>query len=272
MGASPTRVARPHVKIQIASDLHLEFFRRGHPDYRVIEPAPAADLLVLAGDIEQGSGAQRMFANWPVPVIWVAGNHEFYKGSYEAVQEQFAGRPRLGATRYLENAECVFNGVRFLGATLWTDYRLAGTPRASKAIAREQMLDHKLIEYHKRPFTPARAQTLHLRTRKWLESKLDEPFDGRTVVVTHHGVHPDSVHAKYAGDDCNPAFVSDLSPLLGKAALWIHGHTHSSFDYTVGAARIVVNPRGYCGNRFEPDPARFQFENPDFIPGLTIEV
>ena len=70
------------------------------------------------------------------------------------------------------------------------------------------------------------------------------PFDGRTVVVTHHGVAPLSIHPRYGDERVNAAFASDLRHMLDLADLWIHGHVHDSFDYRVGDARIIANPRG----------------------------
>ena len=70
------------MKIQLASDLHLEFLEK-FPGARIIEPALGADLLVLAGDIHNGTKAIEHFVDWPVPVIYLAGNHEFYNLSWE---------------------------------------------------------------------------------------------------------------------------------------------------------------------------------------------
>ena len=83
--------------------------------------------------------------------------------------------------------------------------------------------------------------------RAWLERKLYEPFGGRTVVITHFAPHPKSIAPAYTGHPANPGFVLDLSPLMGRAALWIHGHTHTAFDYEVKGTRVVCNPRGYPG-------------------------
>lgn len=102
---------------------------------------------------------------------------------------------------------------------------------------------------------------------------LHEPFDGRTVVVTHHAPHPDSVHPRFAGNLLNPAFASDLSALMGPADLWIHGHVHDSFDYQVNGTRVIANPRGYALNRQSvQSPEQLEWENPLFDPRLVIEI
>lgn len=81
----------------------------------------------------------------------------------------------------------------------------------------------------------------------WLRTQLTDEFVGTTVVVTHHLPHPRSIHRKYKASSLNPSFASDLSNLMGPSvSLWIHGHTHESFDYVVNSTRVVCNPRGYA--------------------------
>jgi Icc-related predicted phosphoesterase len=111
-------------------------------------------------------------------------------------------------------------------------------------------------------FRPEHAREIHLAQVRWLERKLLDMFDGPTVVITHYLPHVRSISPKYEGDRLNPAFASDLARLVGPpVTLWIHGHTHESFDYVVNGARIVCNPRGYLP--MEPNPA--------FDPKLVVE-
>ncbi len=79
------------MKIQLTSDLHLEFLERRFPTERIIVPAPGADILVLAGDIHNGAKAVALFADWPVQLLLLAGNHEFYGRSWE--QTRFRQAP-----------------------------------------------------------------------------------------------------------------------------------------------------------------------------------
>jgi len=293
------------VKIQVASDLHLEFVERNWPNGRLIEPVEGAEVLVMAGDIHVGTRGFNAFADWPVPVVYLAGNHEFYRQHYDNLlremrrlqatadqaaenqsdqapgegQEDLTGSVGLGSTRrsnmhFLEQDEYILPSatetVRFLGTTLWTDYALDGDPDAAMAVAGASLNDHRLIKYGDGYFTPRQARAVHRTARAWLANKLHEPFDGKTVVITHHGPHPLSVDPQYQGNALNPAFSSDLSELMGKAALWIHGHTHSSVDYVVNGTRVVANPAGYpVGARHS---LRLHLENPNFKPDLLIEV
>lgn len=123
------------------------------------------------------------------------------------------------------------------------------------------------------PFSPAVARKMHLQQKAWLRSKLDEPFAGKTVVVTHHAPAPGSLHPMFEKDLVSAAFISDLSALLGTAALHIHGHTHHSFDYTVRGTRVIANPMGYCkGTKLVSAPNELRRENPSFNPELVVEL
>ena len=102
---------------------------------------------------------------------------------------------------------------------------------------------------------------LHKRSRAFIEAELAKPFEGATVVVTHHAPHPRSMHSHYGSDLLSAAYVSDLTAVIeaGQPNLWVHGHVHENFDYRVGATRVVCNPHGYG------------VENQKFDPGLVIE-
>jgi predicted phosphodiesterase len=268
--------AQTDMKIQIASDLHLERMQR-FPGFRAVEPT-AADVLVIAGDIHQGDAAIDVFANWPTPVIYVHGNHESYHAHYPAVLTQLKQASRHGNVVHLENRAHVIGGVRFLGCCLWTDYALqqTGPDGVSVAQAMEQagrmLFDHRVITMADgEPFLPQHALQLHQQSRQWLQQQLAQRFDGATVVVTHHAPHPCSIHARFAGSPLNPGFISDLTPLLAQADLWIHGHVHDSFDYQVAGCRVVANPRGYARNLQQAATLQqIEWENPAFDPQLVV--
>jgi Icc-related predicted phosphoesterase len=261
------------MKIQIASDLHLDLLEARFPDYRAVEPADA-DVLVIAGDIHRHTKAIAAFADWPVPVIYVHGNHEAYHEQYEDLIGALRAASAHGNVHFLECGEQVIDKVRFLGCCLWTDYQLNGADSAdAMREAGRALRDHQVITTAHGAFTPDDALQIHRQSRAWLQQKLDETFDGQTVVVTHHAPHPQSIHPRFAGLPLNAAFISDLTPLMGKAALWVHGHVHDSFDYFVNGTRVIANPRGYAANRrTAATPAQLDWENPRFDPRLVIEI
>jgi len=116
------------------------------------------------------------------------------------------------------------------------------------------------------PFTPEDSTALFRSDADWLDRRLATPHAGRTVVITHHAPSPRSVHPRFAESLLSACFVSDAQHLLGahRASLWVHGHTHDSFDYGVDGTRVVCNPRGYVRAGVG--------ENPLFDPEFTIEI
>jgi hypothetical protein len=264
------------MKIQLASDLHLEHLARRFPGETLIRPAHQADVLVLAGDIGHAADAIALFANWPVPVLYVLGNHEAYNGCIDSVLDELKAASCGTSVRFLEREAVDFGGVRFLGCTLWTDYRLQCglTQLQLMENAQRCLNDHRLIwTLSGELFSPVHALRDHEISRAWLASELARDYDGTTVVITHHAPHPLSVHPRYAGEPLNAAFASDLTELMQKADIWLHGHVHDSFDYEVSGCRVVANPRGYARNLSSAARANsLQFENSGFKHACVIDV
>jgi Icc-related predicted phosphoesterase len=115
--------------------------------------------------------------------------------------------------------------------------------------------------YKLRTLLPTDTVRLHRASVAFLHKELSRPFDGATVIVTHHAPSPRSIASRFCGDPLNSAFASNLDPLISRhePSLWIHGHMHDSFDYTIGRTRVVCNPRGYF-----PDQLNSQFD-PTFV-------
>lgn len=271
------------MKIQLASDLHLDFLQHQWPGERIITPVAGADALVLAGDIAGGTEAFQLFGDWSskaerVPIIMVAGNHEFYGHAIEPMRLNMKEDAARHNIHFLENESMVIGDTRFLGATLWTDYklRLDRSQQYQMEYAQQCLNDHLLIRTGRCVFTAQDALDRHLQSRAWLIAELAKPWAGETVVVTHHAPHPLSVHPRYADDVLSAAFVSDLSEILlsdDAPVLWVHGHVHDGFDYTVGRTRVVANPAGYIRNRrMARNRDDFTFENGAFDPNLMLEV
>jgi hypothetical protein len=281
------------MKLQLLSDLHLE----ANPGY-VAEPAPGADLLILAGDIgsyqqqREGSvmgepdwGLQRFsplpqYAGWPVPVVFVPGNHE-YDGLDvdEAHQGLRAACDRLGI-RWLEREVWTQGEVRLIGTTLWADYDALGdVPPPPKTAVRGKgkrpgpipmaaapvdpltyrmrqrekafraanfYLSKMAGERHGRLFDAEAMRELALECQAWLRAALAQPFDGRTVVVTHFAPTLHSADPRYGLSPGTAGFCNALDDLLPFADIWLHGHLHCPQDLRVGRCRIVANPLGYA--------------------------
>ena len=268
------------MKIQILSDIHNEISQ--------FDPIQTdADVLVLAGDI----GRKEEGIRWAVSafhgkqIVYVPGNHEFYHGMRETVMEQMRcesiGGLRLNCVRshaitgadysrvhFLENDEIIIRDVRFLGCTLWTDFMLHGEAERPYSIrdGKSSLADFRLIrENESRMFTPGDAIRLHKESLEWLQDRLNEKYEGKTVVVTHHLPSIHSVAECYKDSLLSACFASHLDHLFdGRIDLWIHGHTHDSVDYILNGTRVICNPRGYVTHK--------GIENLEFNPRMVVEI
>lgn len=245
------------MKIGILSDLHLPAYgMRPHP-------AQAGDVMILAGDISVGLGgiawAETVFT---CPIIYVLGNHEYYGQDMDALDSRMPQRVAGTNITVLRDATTVIDGVRFIGATLWTDFELFGTPVVSAHFARSGMNDYRVIGKDGGALMPTDTRALHLASRAYLERTLAEPFAGKTVVVTHHAPSLKSVAPRFKDDPFTPCFASDLESLVASsgAVLWIHGHVHDSADYTLGNTRVIANPKGYRGEERERETPPFRWD------------
>jgi hypothetical protein len=235
----------------------------------------AADVVVLAGDIDVGTagivwaGAESQRLG--LPVVYVAGNHEFYGSDLPRLLDRLREEARHQGVYFLDNDVVSLGGVRFLGCTLWTDYRHhPGIPRARLLATIARVLtDHRLIRLGGRPFLPEDAAQLHAISRAWLAARLAEPHPGPTVVVTHHGPSPLCQHPRIPAGFLSAAFHSDLTALLGAGpAAWIYGHTHANLCLDLGGTWLLSNQAGYPGEAVPGFAPGRLLQLPGAVPGL----
>jgi hypothetical protein len=264
------------MKIQLLSDLHLE----AHPHFQPT-PAPDADVLVLAGDIgsyQSGSGLQdddfglarfSPLHGWPVPVLFVPGNHEYDTLDFDAGYARLqASCERLGIV-WLERQTYVHRkktsggpacrAVRFVGTTLWSDFdafaataeradALAATLRAREKAFRAANFYLRKAQTQRlgKPFLAEDVRAESLTCQDWLREQLATPFDGDTVVITHFAPSLQSADPRYGQTPGTAGFCNALDALLPGVKLWLHGHLHSPSDYLARGCRVVANPLGYA--------------------------
>ena len=250
------------MRLNVLSDLHLSLGSLAIPEND-------ADVVVLAGDIARPKEAVAWASGFAKPVLYVPGNHEFYGGSIAGTLAELERLSAGSRIRVLDNEEVVIEGVRFLGTTLWTDFMLFGEGEKRAAAMHEAqrfMRDFSRIRLGASLFTPEASAALFAQHAAWLETKLAQPYAGPTVVITHHAPSRRSIHPRFADSLMNACFVSDAEHLIDgrRARVWIHGHTHDSFDYFVNGTRVLCNPRGYAKEGVN--------ENPLFDANLSVEV
>jgi 3',5'-cyclic AMP phosphodiesterase CpdA len=267
------------MRIQLLSDLHLET----HPHFEPV-PAPGADVLVLAGDIgsyQHGSllpgadfGLERFSPKrgWPVPVLFVPGNHEYDALDIDTTHTRLRETcDRLGIT-WLEREVVVMNPepggagrpVRFVGTTLWSDFEALVPPAAPTSVqlkARDKA--YRAANFYLRttgstrggePWLAEPVRELSLACQDWLRNALAEPFDGTTVAVTHFAPSLRSADPRYGMTPGTAGFCNALDDLLPFAQWWLHGHLHAPSHYTAQGVqggtpwlcRVRANPLGYA--------------------------
>ncbi len=260
------------MRIQLLSDLHLETERFQ------AEPAADADLLVLAGDICSRWDGFEQFRDWPVPVIAIAGNHEFDQRELRDALPALRRHCDSLSIRLLERESLLISDrdgrrVRFVGTVRWSDFDLFGDADRDRAI--------RAATYYVRVMQATRGRAVFdaeavrdeaLACRSWLKAELSkqpDPLHGHwdaTVAITHYAPSLRSADPRYGRQPGTASFCNADDDLLPWAQLWIHGHLHCRHDYldrhSQGVTRIVSNARGHS-QRGETD---------GFDPLFTVEI
>jgi len=227
------------MKAYVCSDLHCEFHNDGGSRL-ITEVLPDADIAIVAGDLAVAKGLREtmaLLAGRYAHVVYVAGNHEYYHSNLGEVEE-IRRSLNLPNVHWLENQVAEIDGVRFVGCTLWF-----GRHRTE--------LEGRLSDFH-----------VIAGIRDWVHAKnaeslrfLDENVTAKSIVVTHHVPTVHSIAPRYRDSALNGFFVcleAERILLERDPRLWIHGHTHDSFDYRLGRTRVVCNPLGYAGVEVNP--------------------
>lgn len=259
------------MRIALYSDLHLEFMQA---PWQL--PEVDVDVVILAGDISTGTHGIRWAAETFLrrssapPVIYVAGNHEYYGNKLAVLAEMLQREASRCGVVFLENGSFEYQGVRFLGTTLWSDFQLYGPEIAEKSLreARYVIADYS-VTWMLGGFRlePETTIDFHERASDWLAQELAKPFAGKTVVVTHFAPHRGTVAKEFEGGLLTPYFTTDMAPLMRRYPidLWVFGHTHHNVDFVAeNGCRIISNQRGY--------PRDAVLRDNGFRPRLVVEL
>jgi hypothetical protein len=262
------------MKLQLLSDLHLEV----QADWQA-QPAPDADLLVLAGDIGSYQAGTRLadinfgltrfspLHGWPTPVVFVPGNHEYDGLDFDEAHDLLKTVcQRLGII-WLERETLVWpnpglrgQAIRLVGTTLWTDFDALAVQAtghtdlaAAQLKAREKAF--RAANYYLRtmgttrqgePLLAPAVREQGLRCQAWLQQVLHQPFDGDTVVITHFAPSLHSADPRYGLTPGTAGFCNALDDWLALASHWLHGHLHTALRYHHRGCEVIANPLGYA--------------------------
>ncbi len=269
------------MRILHMSDLHMEMerwrlslpgwqdFLRRHRDARrhplrgplLMDVRERIDLVLLAGDIHTGLRgivyAEQLADYFNAPVVYVAGNHEYYHHYIDVLQPALhkAAAHSKGRVHFLDNDAASFTiagqRVHVLGCTLWTDFALHGDPPAAMEFALRHMNDYRLIQRATAMLRPEHTLARHRRSRTWLRDnmarlRLEDP-EAKIIILTHHAPH-EAVLGRRKGD-FGPSYATHILPDFAAAPpdLWVHGHTHHRHETMLEGIRVASAPRGYIG-------------------------
>ncbi|MBD3260200.1 MAG: hypothetical protein GF334_00720 [Candidatus Altiarchaeales archaeon] len=239
------------MKVQIVSDLHLEFYEDFRPIIEAMDPTDV-DVLVVAGDLstepELFEVLTLLSEKYP-QVLYVLGNHEYYRNTLKGIHKRMVLTcTHLKNVQWLHNTVFTIEGQRFVGTPLWFQDEPLNVIYEKFLNDFSQIKDFRSWVYKE-----------NKKAKRYLNSRIEEG----DIVITHHLPTMRSVPSRFMSEPLNRFFVCDLEGMIRalKPKLWIHGHTHDSFDYMIEDTRIVCNPMGYMHQK-----------NPYYIPGLVIEV
>lgn len=232
------------MKIQVLSDLHWEF------SYLKIKQADC-DVLVIAGDVVIPSQVEKLNTigeKVTCPIIYITGNHEYYGGVIDEVNEDIrAVTDEYDHFHFLNDESVVIDGVRFIGSTLWSNFNTVRNVQMAMRFAQNEINDFRQVLTNPvRRFTGQDCYDLNTKARAFFDAEFAKSFDGPTVMVTHFLPSEKSTLPQFEGSRVNSYFACNCEEYMGPhVPLWIHGHTHGTLDYVHNGTRVIANPRGY---------------------------
>ena len=269
-------------RIHILSDIHDDYSRDSLGNFRI--PEVDADVIVVAGDI--AGRISKMGRSWleaqnrGIPIVVVLGNHDYWRANLDTEVSRYRSLASVDWIHILDGEAIELAGARFVGATLWTDYKIydpVDTYRAQLE-ALQSLSDFRYIRQNNgqdRVF-PVNIANEHERQKAAIDAILAVPYTGPTVVVTHHAPSRQSLMDPNRIQALDAAYASDLEAMIvqRQPELWIHGHVHTPRDYMVGETRVVCNPRGYrhIAHAMTKATSKAETEVVEFNDRLVIDV
>jgi predicted phosphodiesterase len=257
------------MKIQIASDLHLEFpeNREWLKDNPLI---PNGDILLLAGDIISDKYKkkakpfyEKISKDFPF-IISTLGNHEFYKGEVEYAYPFYKSKISENHIR-LNNQSIIIGNVKFIVSTMWSHVPLSQSAIIANGMNDYRLIYRKNIHNDKLPVQVTDTNNFHQLSIKFIREELEKPFDGKTLVMTHHIPSYKCLTNRPANPELRSGYASNNEDLIKahpQIKYWITGHAHNFNITTIGKTQIIRNPLGYL----------LLYEESDFKRGVEVEI
>ena len=254
------------MKIQYASDLHLEFGENSK--WLKANPlVPSADILILAGDIGYlGDDNYKTHPFWDLvsenykKVIVIPGNHELYK--YYDINELHEGWSlsiRKNVKAYYNSVIPLDENTDLIVSTLWSKISPAEEFMTERCVS-----DFARIRNGKFRLSAQRFNEEHDRCRSFIEKAVKESKAKNIIVATHHVPSFSLMADEFKGSSINGAFTVELGDFIANSRInyWIYGHSHRNIERRIGNTVCISNQLGYV----------FQNEHHTFRPDAVIEL
>jgi predicted phosphohydrolase len=238
------------MKIQYASDLHLEF----QENRKFLKKYPIkskGDILILAGDImpftqlNNHSGFFNYISDNFQVTYWIPGNHEYYY--FDAATKCGAINEKIRENVLLvNNVSILYDDIKLIFSTLWSKIRPSCQWQIERGVS-----DFHAIKYNGFRFSSEQFNRLHEESLDFIVSEISKKDNYKSVVVTHHTPTLKNYPEKYKGSVINDAFAVELFDIIEiyKPALWIYGHTHfNTPDFNIGSTILITNQLGYVSH------------------------
>lgn len=248
------------------NDIHREFDRfffqrwmKKKPElWEIYEPSPLDTdqdtVLGIAGDMDTKKHTVKFLIAMSKrfkAVVCVLGNHDYWRRDLTYHSSQIkAALADAGVTNVhlLDKDSVVIDGVRFIGATLWTDFNKGDNLVLN--MAEHEMNDYLFMrkENYERRVKPRDLLAEHIRARDFIFSFAQN--EEKMVVLSHHAPSWKSIDfSRYGQGPINHLYATEFGNEISYSnfRLWHHGHIHTSRDYMIYNTQIICNPRGYFG-------------------------
>lgn len=235
------------MKIQYASDLHLEFPE--NRDFLKKNPIQAVgDILILAGDIvpfallNRHTDFFKFLSDHFEFTYWIPGNHEYYH--YDISQKCGSMNESIYKNVFLVNDTVLSHGnINFIFSTLWTRISPANQWEIERRIS-----DFHVIKYNGSRYSADSYNKLHEQSIKFVRQAIENNSNEQSIVVSHHVPTFLNYPEKYKGDSLNEAFAVELFDLIESDGpnYWIYGHHHfNGPNFMIGNTILTTNQLGY---------------------------
>ena len=170
----------------------------------------------------------------------------------------------MHAVTLLDRAAVTIEGVRFIGATLWTHFKLCASAQEPAARGAAEAMDDCRsagpFDHGTGQLTAESTARRHGEDRRFIEHELAVAHRNglETVVITHHAPTVRSIPSWLRGHPLSAASASHLNRVIRKyqPTMWIHGHASSPVSERIDKTWVVANPHGRTrttNTRFAPD-------------------